>query len=471
MKGIIVDLENQGYEYRFVRGLSLLLDRRGIFTCNSKVNPPDLRKKIYEIEERLGLPTTLKRRQQIIESAALELSLESQTVENCLYADLDDELILTNFKSPSALELLKQYNLSLMQTLLFDSTELTFNISGDWQKLFYGIKKLGLMYEVFQDNGFWVKVDGPASLFKLTKKYGSSIAKLLPVIIANPQWGINAKVLWRYSNEICAFRIENKKHGSLLPDHEAQPLAYDSVIEQRFASQFQAVGSGWSLKREPEPVLAGSQVIVPDFSLERAGLKVYLEIVGFWTEAYLLRKAEKLKRVQDMMILLVDEALACEKFAALEKRPQLHFIYYHNEVPLAPVLRYLGSLFEEVKAEEIKVLESLPVRFTEPVVNYAEFAQRIGFSTEAVQTFLTANAPSGYVAMPNDLVSEGKLLHVSGLIEEHQKKSVKLTLNEITRIIEAEGVSDVSCVLTMLGYRISWHGISSEQAEVYKINK
>ena len=107
--------------------------------------------------------------------------------------------------------------------------------------------------------------------------------------------------------------------------------------------------SGWTLKREPEPVPAGTQVIIPDFSLERAGVKIYLEIVGFWTEEYILRKAEKLKQVEAKMLLLVNEALACEKLTALEKRPQLNFIYYHDKIPFASILRYLETAFEEVK--------------------------------------------------------------------------------------------------------------------------
>ena len=204
-----------------------------------------------------------------------------------------------------------------------------------------------------------MKIDGPASLFKLTKRYGINIAKLLPIIVANPEWTINAKILWKYTNEICDFKIESRKHGSLLRKPNLPPVTYDSAVEESFASQFQAVKSGWTLKREPEPVPAGNQVIVPDFSFERAGLKVYMEIVGFWTEEYLLRKAEKLKKVEAKMILLVDEALACEKLAALEKRPQLHFIYYRDKIPLASILRYLETAFEEVKAKEIKFLENL----------------------------------------------------------------------------------------------------------------
>jgi predicted nuclease of restriction endonuclease-like RecB superfamily len=83
-----------------------------------------------------------------------------------------------------------------------------------------------------------------------------------------------------------------------------------------------------------------------------------LEIVGFWTEEYLLRKIEKLKQVEVKMLLLVNESLACEKLSALEKRPQLDLIYYHDKIStIGPILRYLEAKFEEVKSKEIALLE------------------------------------------------------------------------------------------------------------------
>jgi len=467
-KAVVVDLENSGHEYRFVRALALLLDRKSIFTCSIKTNPADLRKKIFQATEKFGLTATPEKRQKIIEAVASEMMLTTENVEDYLYADLDEELILEKFDPPEAMALLEQYNLSLAQTLLFDSTELNFTASGNWQNLFFYVKKLGLIYEVSQDDGFWVKIDGPVSIFKLTRRYGISIAKLLPIIVANPEWTVTAKILWKYTNEICNFKIESQKHGSLLKKPNLQPVTYDSAAEESFANQFQAVKSGWTLKREPEPVPAGNQVIIPDFSLERAGIKIYLEIVGFWTEEYILRKAEKLKQVEAKMLLLVNEDLACEKLTALEKRPQLNFIYYHDKIPLASILRYLETVFEQVKYREIKFLENLSVKFTEPVVSYDEFAARIGISTEATKAVLTVNPPLGYVAMPNILVSKEKLIQINKPIEECLNQQGKLPLTQAIRLVEAEGVSDASCALTQLGYKITWRGINSEQAEVTK---
>jgi predicted nuclease of restriction endonuclease-like RecB superfamily len=112
------------------------------------------------------------------------------------------------------------------------------------------------------------------------------------------------------------------------------------------------------LRREPEPVPAGKQVIIPDFSMERSGVKIYVEIMGFWTESYLLRKIEKLKQVGVKMLLLVNEALACEKLSVLEKYSQLNLIVYRNKIPWAQILRYLEIAFEDTKNREIEIPEN-----------------------------------------------------------------------------------------------------------------
>jgi hypothetical protein len=63
-------------------------------------------------------------------------------------------------------------------------------------------------------------------------------------------------------------------------------------------------------------------------------------------------------------------------------------------------------------------------------------------------------------------VSEEKLHQIHLALDEALTQPGKLTLNQATQLIEAAGINDASCVLTHLGYKIAWHGISSEQAEI-----
>jgi hypothetical protein len=471
LKEFVSELEDKGYEYRFVRGLSFLLDKRSVFKCDCQVNPVDVRRRVFQATGKFGLPTTREQREQIIETVASELKTSREAVEGFLYADLDSELILEKFDTLSPNDLLEQYNLSLTQTLLFDSTELNFTASGNWQRIFYAVKRLGLIYEASKNGKFWVKIDGPASLFKLNRRYGTAIAKLVPVIIANPEWTVQAKILWKYTNEICDFKIESWKHRAILKKPQLPATSYDSDVEEDFAARFHALKSGWLLRREPEPVLAGKQVIIPDFSLERESVKVYMEVVGFWTAEYLGRKIDKLKKVDVNMLVAVDEALACEKLASLRKHSQLNVIYYQGKIPLAPVLRYLEEAFRGVQVTQKGLVKDLPIVFTEPVVNYEEFAARIGVSVEAVKTALAEKPPQDYAILPNSLVRKEKLQQIEKRIDAQLCQKSRLPLTEALRIFEGEGVTDATSGLENLGYRILWHGINAEKAEVIKPQK
>jgi len=113
-------------------------------------------------------------------------------------------------------------------------------------------------------------------------------------------------------------------------------------------------------------------------------------------------------------------------------------------------------------------LKSLRVVFTEPVVNYEEFAARIGVSTEAVKEALTEKPPEGYTAMSDGLVRGDKLEQIRRKIEEQLSPIGRLSLPDAIRIVESEGVADATKSLETLGYKINWHGINAEKAEVAK---
>jgi hypothetical protein len=262
--------------------------------------------------------------------------------------------------------------------------------------------------------------------------------------------------------------MESWKHHALLRKPKASTLSFDSTVEEDFAGRFQALTSGWLLRREPEPVLAGKQVIIPDFSLEKEGIRVYVEIVGFWTVEYLLRKIEKLKKVDVDMLVLVNENLACEKLGELEKHPRLNVIYYRDKISLAPVLHYLEQAFREVKARQTRLVKDLSVVFTEPVINYEEFAARIGVSSEAVRAALTEEPPQGYTVMSNEAVRKDVLEQIQKRIYEQISQKGQLCLSEAIRTIETEGVRDATRALEALGYKVVWHGINIEKAEIVK---
>jgi predicted nuclease of restriction endonuclease-like RecB superfamily len=469
LKKVADTLEDEGYDYHLVRGLSILLDRRSFFKCTSQTDPEVLRQKIFQATGKTGPATTPEQRKAILEKVAAQLEISSGELEDAMYADLESELILQDFKPVSPQNLLEKYNLSIAKTLLFDSTELRFTVSANWQKIFFKTKRLGLIYDAYKDNEIWVKIDGPASLFKLTRRYGTAIAKLLPTIVASPKWTVEAKILWRFTNEIYTFKLESWKNSPLFGNKQVVE-AYDSVVEEDFAKRFTALSSGWQLKREPEPVIVGKHVLIPDFSFEREGAKLYMEVVGFWTTEYLMRKIEKLKKTRERMLVAVDESLACERLSKLEQRQSLNIIYYRNKIPLPPVLRYLEDSYKEVRTQQTEFLKNLNVTFTEPVIKFEEFAKRTGVSSEAARAALTEKNPSNYIALPDSLVRKDILEQLKKKLGQRIAGKGKLPLNEAEKIAQTEQV-DLTAAISALGYKIIWHGINTENAEIVKLEE
>jgi predicted nuclease of restriction endonuclease-like RecB superfamily len=89
------------------------------------------------------------------------------------------------------------------------------------------------------------------------------------------------------------------------------PAIYDSKLEERFARDFKRAAPDWDLVREPEPVPAGRTLIFPDFLLHHRlcpQRRFFVEILGFWSADYLVRKLALLREAGlPNLILCVDE--------------------------------------------------------------------------------------------------------------------------------------------------------------------
>jgi len=195
------------------------------------------------------------------------------------------------------------------------------------------------------------------SLFRKTKKYGTSLAKLVPVIIAAGIWKINAKIETKVNREPRIFNFElDSKSEILLPSLVEPIVHFDSEVEAKFYHDFRALNSDWEIKREPGLIKAGSYVIIPDFGFYKPGLEHYLEIVGFWTPSYLRNKIAKLKKAEINITVAVNENLNCTK----EDFPG-DIIYYDKHIPLAPLTKILRKLEERKIEHELSGLGPIEI--------------------------------------------------------------------------------------------------------------
>ena len=110
--------EDSGFDHRFVRGLSAILQRRCAFKIQAAVNPQIVRRLIFEAASHRGVVCNTEDRNAIVKDVAQQLNVSTQELERSFYADLEDEQVLEQFTTVSAPELLKLYNFALTQTFL-----------------------------------------------------------------------------------------------------------------------------------------------------------------------------------------------------------------------------------------------------------------------------------------------------------------------------------------------------------------
>jgi predicted nuclease of restriction endonuclease-like RecB superfamily len=464
------ELEEWTTDYRFVRGLATLLDRRCQMETKTSVNPTDLRRLIFQASAETGLPTSEEERRLILARVSNETGLGLKEIEEAFFGDLDDEMFIVNFNAPDPISLLREYNMGITQTLLFNASEMSFTVSGNWQSIFRQIKRLGLIYTVTKENAnYQVKIDGPTSLFKLSRRYGISMAKLLPYIASADSWRIQSKVVSPTRKILLNLDLDSTRQGNYIRGlSREEERSFDSSAEEDFAIRFDSLKTGWKLTREPGPLPVGHHVMLPDFLIQLGDLRVYLEIMGFWSNDYLVDKLRKLEAVKEVdLIVAVDRRLACK--VSSKRLEHLSLIYYKNKVPLKPVLTHLEKKEKTLTYREAETIVGAELKLTAPVVEMEVIAGLLGVSTESVKVAIENISIPGYLKLGDLCIQKTFLEKIDTAIQD-RLTSERLSFGEAVKLIESLGGKNPSTILEILGYRTIWRGIIPELAEIVRRN-
>ena len=103
-------------------------------------------------------------------------------------------------------------------------------------------------------------------------------------------------------------------------------------------------------------------------------MKVYLEIVGFWTPEYLEKKVEKLKEVKEPVILLIDRKLKCSE----KDFPAQEVIFFDKKIPANEVMKVLRKYEEKRLSEDRSKLEEMEIPLSGELVSLEEIAAERG---------------------------------------------------------------------------------------------
>jgi uncharacterized protein len=589
-------IEEQYGDYKLVRGLYTLLQRRCIFgskksglaetsdsttksdittlidhnvpnLANRSIDPFNIRRQLFEESSKRGFALTNSERSEIMDVVASRLGISTAVMAENMWNDLEDNLIIEHFFKLSPKELIGWYNLSLIQTLLFNCTNLEFFVRGGshWKRVLRDLKRLGLMYYLEQrqqiaevqkqshaenniqntenriysenpDPNIVCSVSGPLSIFKLTDRYGTSIAKLLPSIVSSGRWFLKAWIVRKNltsGKRIYEFELSYDKSPLLLREpirdepkisHSNRQLLngniditsntyYDSKVEENFAKRFIQSVTGWSLIREPDPiVLSNGKALIPDFMFERYGKKIYFEIVGFWTREYLEKKLEKIRdisvtektrRPDFLMAVNSDYYATSSNSASIKEKPGIsqlssfieknHLIRYKgNDIPLKPILEYLKyteqMLEQEMANRHSEALLAQLRRTIETsnsentIISLEDIAEKCGLPVEAVLRVIKSeftvqeeNKKENYLRDKDDakfmpvgkfLIPMSKANQLRWLLERD-----KITkYNEASLLFAKNGVPD-EChadLISKLGFQIVWRGIDYNTATIEK---
>src|SRR5699024_1017058 len=220
--------------------------------------------------------------------------------------------------------LLHRYNLALAQAVLYDATELRIRVWDHFATVFSYVKLFGLMHRIYPIDehgervsntdlaaGYEAILDGPASLFRQSRKYGIRMANFLPALPHCELWDLTAETLNDESaNETRELTLDQTAG---LQTHYSGGSQFDSDLERTLADKWDRANTEWELVREDDVIDLGTEVLLPDFALEHPdGRRTILEIVGFWTPEYLEEKLDKIRQTDvDNLVLAVSETLDC----------------------------------------------------------------------------------------------------------------------------------------------------------------
>jgi predicted nuclease of restriction endonuclease-like RecB superfamily len=562
----ILRMEEKHTDYKFVRGICHLLEQRCEYssymlpssksTSNGNDNTDNaiyLRRDIFEESSRSGYPVTENERRNILQKIALKNDLTIEDLERAMWNDLDKNKFLKSFDSLTSLQLAAWYNLSILQTLLLNCVKLEFSVFGgyNWKKILHKIKQLGLMYFLFGEanpesstdkqeknqntlfrNDINKKivcaVDGPLSILRPTDRYGSAIAKLIPLIIFTDSWSINAIILrksvsgarktynFRLSNSdedlpiFDASEIRSNPHSQLASKSNIESSLdnagdiFDSNVEKNFMNKFLTFSTNWKLSREPDPlILTDGKAFIPDFLFEKSGIRVYFEIVGFWTTDYLKRKLEKIKDLSTN-IATIDLLIAANKdnyisengdkigidsiFLKYIDKKQLIF-YKKDDIPFGPIIKYLKEIdsriidditvklhdtitkeiekITEDKQDKVIFLEQIADKYNIPIESILKTLDIQSSNNQNHSKEATVSGLKNFLLIDNYMISVDK---ISKLLPELDKIS---KLQDAVKFLSDNGIPEecITLLFPKIGFEIIWNGIDPNNALIQRQKK
>lgn len=445
------------YDYKLVRGLATIMEKRSKFVSGAKVSPVIAREAIFKVSK--GKPALDKElRDSIIDEAAKILKLDKEDLIRSAWADIEGMQILENVEKMQPFDLIKNYNTSLVQSLLTKSVNVNLRISEGWGKLLNSIKKLGLMYVAEKRNiGVWLNILGPLSLPKPSEKYSLSFAEMIYHVVNCKSWDMTAHIILSTRRGSRKLRLElgSKIHGGLLAKISNNSFKSSEEDQGLINVEKDLKALGWVVKKVDGPVTINRSIVVPELILEKHNIRVYLEKLGYWTHDYIRKRTLSIRVPKGVKVLfLADESMVCS-----ELHEEDSIVTYKGHLQSSKLLNKLKFIENELLANMCinidfnKIDEAIPID---------DLAKHNNVSKEVITKFLRDNLPEDFIVCSNLLVNKKLINKIDYLIKN---KHVK-TLSDLHRHIPNIQLNFIEIIIHSLGYLVSWEGITADDAVI-----
>jgi predicted nuclease of restriction endonuclease-like RecB superfamily len=278
-------------------GLRKLLDDRATWEREDGPEPLELRSLVFEAagtaRARLG-PGEVLDRAFVLEAVGEQVGLSADELDRRLFCDLKEAQLLTGLKPIDAAGLLAAWEVGQGQAVLLRAVRVRVDVRAShpsgYRRLFRKLKFLRLLHSLHRrpDGSYRIVIDGPASLFGPTTKYGLQLALLLPALSDAGAWSLEADVLWGTSRRPLRFALEGGGRGSgrgeaRLPDDVAALLDKLATAKTDWVAE----------PSERILELPGVGLCVPDLRFVHPdGREVYFEVLGYWSRDAVWKRVE-----------------------------------------------------------------------------------------------------------------------------------------------------------------------------------
>jgi predicted nuclease of restriction endonuclease-like RecB superfamily len=249
-------------------------------------------------------------------------------------------------------------------------------------------------------------------------------------------------------------------------------------------------------------ILSDGKAFIPDFLFEKCGVKVYFEIVGFWTRDYLKRKLEKIKDLSTNIVTVPDINLLIaanmdnyisengEKvgidsiFSKFIAKKQLIF-YKKDKIPFGPIIKYLKEIdsriidditvkFQDTITGEIErilqdnqhkvvFLKQIAEKYDIPVESVLKTVEDLQTNNNRSKEVIT-NRLNNFILVDNYMVS---IDEINKLLPELDKIN---KLQDAHNFLIKNGIPEecISLLIPKIGFEIIWNGIDFNNALIQR---